>query len=58
MYILHYLAKEYGDPEFPGDDDTNTDDEDEDDLRNEDEIYLRRLGEVRRQEVVQYLQRH
>ena len=57
-FILHNLTKGFGDPDFPEEDEDHIDDDDRDDFRNEEERYLRRLGERKREEVVQYLQRY
>ena len=57
-FILHHLAKGYGDPDFPEEDEDHIDDDDRDDFRNEEERYLRLVGQRKREEIVQYLQRH
>ena len=61
-FILHNLAKRYGDPDFfendghNSDDDDSDDDSEPDDVVNVNEHYLRRLGKQKRQEVVDFLQ--
>ena len=57
-FILHNLAKGFRDSDFPEENEDHIDDDDRDDCRNEEERYLRRLRERKREEVVQYLQRH
>ena len=61
-FMLHNLAKQFGDPHILEEDVINYDDDDDgegqDDLRQEDDRHLRRLGELKRQDVVEYLQAH
>ena len=61
-FILLNLAKRFGDPDIQPDDDDDDDDDNSNDTNqiadNEKEGYLRKLGERKRQEMVDYLQRN
>ena len=55
-FILYNLAKRFGDPDIQLDDDDDDDDDNNNDTNqiadNENEGYLRKLGERKRQEMV------